>query len=345
MRHIFTPHQICRSFVGIVTFFCCLSLSAQTPAAPDPSLDELHKGDTAYSSGKFSEALDAFKNADKISHNSCFACMLRISMAYSSMRKYHDAAEAADKAISLSATDRQRAQAHNMKGRAYLGQIEIDAKMLSLAEQEFRAASEADQSVPIYHFSLGVALLKESRDSDGVQELQKFIDLGPSAQQTEELQLARQWVIQPGRARGNYAPDFHLSTAQGDEISLASLKGKIAVLDFWATWCPPCREALPDLKDLVKKYPPDRFALISVSVDQDEAAWRDYVEKKKMTWLQYHDIKSELYHTFDLHVIPTYIVIAGDGSIIERVQGTDPQQSISYRLKNILANRPELNAK
>jgi thioredoxin-like negative regulator of GroEL len=325
--------------IAVLLFALCPPLIGQAPAGSDPSLDELRRGDTAYSAGKFPEALEAFKNADKLGNNACVSCVIRISLAYVSMQKWREAIEAADKALTLSPSDHQRSQAHNLKGRAYFAQIVTAPKMLPLAEQEFRAALQADPTVAINHFSLGVALLKESRDTEGIPELQKFIEMDPHAQ---EAQLAYQWIAEPGRSRGAFAPDFHLYTENGDEISLANLKGKIVVFDFWATWCPPCRAALPDLKDLVKKYPADRFSLISVSIDRDTDAWREYVEKKKMTWTQYHDIKSEFYRTFGLHEIPTYIVIAGDGSIIDRVEGTDPQQSISYRLKDILAKRPEL---
>jgi tetratricopeptide (TPR) repeat protein len=165
-----------------------------------------------------------------------------------------------------------------LKGHALLGQIVLDPHKLPQAQEEYRTAVQLDPSVASFHLSLGLALLKDSHDDEGIKELQTFLTLAPN---DPEAGLAKEWIAEPGRARGTVAPDFHLATAQGEDISLASLKGKIAVFDFWATWCPPCRAALPDLKDLVKRYPPDRFVLISVSVDKDANAWTPTCSRRK----------------------------------------------------------------
>ena len=319
----------------------CLPGKAQTPSGDDASSGEIRRGEEAYAAHEYPEALAAFANASRLSHVACVKCYLGMSMTCVAMKNWPAAGAFADQALAIATADADKAKAHNLKGTANLALSFRDASKLPLAEQEYRAATLADPAVPPYHFSLGVALLKESHDAEAVQELRRFLQLAPSDAKAE---IVKQWIAEPRRSRGEFAPDFHVTTAQGDELSLASLKGKIAVLDFWATWCAPCRESLPDLKDLVKKYPPDHFILVSISLDEDRNAWQEFVSREKMTWTQVNDGRGELFNNFGLQDVPTYIVLGADGSIIQRVVGTSPQQSIAYRLKDILARQPELNS-
>lgn len=65
------------------------------------------------------------------------------------------------------------------------------------------------------------------------------------------------------------APDFTLKTPEGRDVKLSSYKGKVVIIDFWATWCPPCRKGIPDLVELKKKYGKKGFEVIGISVDRD----------------------------------------------------------------------------
>jgi thiol-disulfide isomerase/thioredoxin len=113
-------------------------------------------------------------------------------------------------------------------------------------------------------------------------------------------------------------------------------------MDFWATWCPPCRASVPELKELTKKYPVEKLVLISVSADKDEGAWREFVAKKKMDWAQYRDGDDKVLKSFGIHSFPTYLVIDGDGIIRQRLTGLNPQQTVVHRLKDTLAQMPQL---
>jgi thiol-disulfide isomerase/thioredoxin len=120
------------------------------------------------------------------------------------------------------------------------------------------------------------------------------------------------------------------------------MAGKIVVLDFWATWCPSCRESVGELKELTRKYRSDKVVVISISANEDEAAWRDFIAKKKMEWAQYRDADSKVRKSFGIHAFPTYLVIDGDGIIKQRIVGMDPRESVVYRLKSTLAAMPQL---
>jgi thiol-disulfide isomerase/thioredoxin len=109
-------------------------------------------------------------------------------------------------------------------------------------------------------------------------------------------------------------------------VDLESLRGKVVVIDFWASWCAPCRETIPYLRKLAQRYANAPFVLISVSVDRDAAAWRSAVAADKMTWPQYRDASNTVARLFKLGPIPTTVILDGEGIIRDRLEG----YSMSY---------------
>lgn len=212
-------------------------------------------------------------------------------------------------------------------------------KRLPAAETEFRQALVVDPFDPQVRFQLGVALLKQNKDAEGVKELAMV-----AAQPDDELAgKAQALVANPRRAREWFAPSFEATTLQGGNISLSELAGKVVVLDFWATWCPPCRESIPELKELVKKFPPEKFVLISISADEKKDAWKNFVAAKKMDWPQVHDEDHRIGDKFNVHSFPTYLVIDGEGIVRQKISGMNPQQSVASRIKETLKDLKELN--
>lgn len=92
---------------------------------------------------------------------------------------------------------------------------------------------------------------------------------------------------------GKPAPDFTLSTADGQSITLSSLKGKVVVIDFWASWCGPCRAENPNMVKIYNKYKDTDFTILGVSIDQDQNAWKEAITKDNMTWNQVIDESKE----------------------------------------------------
>jgi len=205
-----------------------------------------------------------------------------------------------------------------------------------------RTALQLDSKNPIYHFGLGLALMRESHDAEGKQEFESYLQLAPDG---ADADLARQLLANPRRARERYAPDFSATGLHNENIRLNEFAGKVLVLDFWATWCPPCVASVPEIKDLIKKYSSEKFAVVSISADQNEQAWRDFIEKKNMTWLHVFDRNHEIRQSFGINSIPTYLVIDSEGIIQEQIVGINPMQSVAYRLKDKLKNMPELKSK
>jgi len=126
--------------------------------------------------------------------------------------------------------------------------------------------------------------------------------------------------------------DSVAENAPGLELPLAALKGKVVLLDFWASWCGPCRQALPKLKQLQAVYGGEDFAVISVSEDDDEQVWRAYVAELQMTWAQRFDGNGALAHQYGVAALPNYILLGRDGNAIGQYEGEAPGVSIVERI-------------
>jgi thiol-disulfide isomerase/thioredoxin len=121
-------------------------------------------------------------------------------------------------------------------------------------------------------------------------------------------------------------------------------RGKVILLDFWASWCGPCRTALPNLKRLQAVYGSADFVVISISEDDDESAWHAFVFGHNMTWPQRLDSDGSIQSQFGVHALPTYVLIGRDGAVLQKFVGEVPAESIVERigpdLKASLAAKP-----
>jgi peroxiredoxin/Tfp pilus assembly protein PilF len=305
----------------------------------DPNFQQqLQAGHEALAAGNYKEALDTFKKLNKLYNNSCALCYIDMAVVYQRTAQFDNAIVNCDRALAVADTNQIKATAHSLKGTAILSRGG-DEKNLKNAEAEYHAAIQLDENDPVFHFNLATALLRQSKDDEAKDELRKCLALHPVQVLTDR---ATRLVGDPRLARENLAPDFHLTTLQGQDISLQQLRGNIVVLDFWATWCPPCRASVPELKALTRTYANTKVVLISVSADKDEKAWREFVAKKDMDWPQYRDASDSVISSFAVHAFPTYMVIDGDGVIKQKITGMNPQESVVHRLKDTLRDMPQL---
>ena len=95
----------------------------------------------------------------------------------------------------------------------------------------------------------------------------------------------------PIRAEQPLAPDFRQADAQGKLVQLSALRGQYVLLDFWASWCPPCRAENPVLAQAYRRYKGKKFTILSVSLDHNRAAWLKAVQADGLTWPQVSDLK------------------------------------------------------
>lgn len=135
---------------------------------------------------------------------------------------------------------------------------------------------------------------------------------------------------------GSTPPDFTVTDIAGVEHTLSKLKGNVVLLDFWATWCPPCRVEVPHLIDIQKRFGDRKFVLISISLDRDLEAARRFVKDKGMDWLHVIDSRAarELAEKYEVSFIPSTFVIDRRGKIAAtQLRGSGLKDKISALLK------------
>lgn len=154
-----------------------------------------------------------------------------------------------------------------------------------------------------------------------------FNSFTPKVQQSQMAErlrekLAARKATEPGAT----APDFTLKGLDGQNVTLSSFRGQYVLLDFWASWCVPCREGMPAMKELYAKYHDKGFEIIGISDDSKEKNWRQAVEEDGTPWVHTVDEFREkgesavVISMYGVHYIPTYILLDKEGRIIGRME-------------------------
>lgn len=295
--------------------------SAAAQQSSGPVAQAIAQGDLYLSKRKYELALDAYKKADKLSHHTSAAAYLRIATVERKAGDFPAALDDTKRALKVAGDNRSVAiDAHLLRGTTLTQMAgKPTDKKLGEAEQEFRDALTLDPAKPVSRYNLGMVLLKQERDAEGLAELNQFIAMPGADPRT--VAEARRVIASPIRAREPFAPDFSFVTRENQTVSNGSLRGKVVLLDFWGTWCPPCRESVPTLRSLNKKYAGKPFQLVGISSDDDEDVWKTFIDSQQMTWAEYIDLSGEVLEAFKIESYPTYIVVDKDGVICFRQSG------------------------
>jgi thiol-disulfide isomerase/thioredoxin len=139
----------------------------------------------------------------------------------------------------------------------------------------------------------------------------------------------------PELATHKMAPAFEVTSFDGAKFNLDAMGGRVVLVDFWATWCAPCNEELPELKKIAKEFVGQPFVMISVSSDKDEAVWKGFIQKHEMTWVQYRDGDHKLADEFGVTSIPHYFTIDSDGVLTSETLGAG--SDVEGKLKKLIA--------
>lgn len=124
--------------------------------------------------------------------------------------------------------------------------------------------------------------------------------------------------------------DFKVVDIKGSSILRTSTKGKIVLLNFWATWCPPCREEIPSIESLSKSMAGKKFEIFAVSVGEDAATVKSFVAEQKMSYPVYLDTRNLLSRTYASQGIPTTYLLDKNGKFIAGVVGSYKYDSPAF---------------
>lgn len=135
---------------------------------------------------------------------------------------------------------------------------------------------------------------------------------------------------------GAKIPDTRGRRLDGTDDDLSAYEGKVVLVDFWATWCGPCKIAFPGMREIVAEYPAERFAVVAISVDEELKTVVDYQAQEALPWIQWHVGKhSQLERDWDVDGYPTYVLINEQGVVLARESGTNPDDPVG-KLKPLI---------
>lgn len=186
----------------------------------------------------------------------------------------------------------------------------------SFSQQDFETALDAS--------------VKKYPANDLLQNMKKNYDMQKAqAQQAQQQGSSSSWV-------GQQAPELGLPDVNGKIVSLASFKGKYLLIDFWASWCGPCRAENPNVVRAYNEFKNKNFAILGVSLDKDKEAWQQAITDDKLVWTHVSDLKywsSKAVEIYKFEGIPFNILVDPQGKIIgQELRGAE----LENKLKEVL---------
>ena len=118
------------------------------------------------------------------------------------------------------------------------------------------------------------------------------------------------------------APEFTLARRDSSLVSLADYRGKVVVLDFWASWCRPCRASFPWVREFYEEYREKGVEIIGVSIDENKASWEKALDEERLPWPQVIDeiekVRSRVGGLYHVLAVPMFVVVDKEGKIVVR---------------------------
>lgn len=205
-------------------------------------------------------------------------------------------------------------------------------RLLHQYTQDFLGAH--DDLITAYTFQTNV-LMKEA----GLQESKRMYEsMGPGAKMTLSARLMKERIDRMEKTQGGaLAPDFTLLDLNGKEVTLSKIPGKIKILDFWASWCGPCRLNNPALKKLYDEFHSKGLEIISVSLDNKKERWEAAVDKDGLNWINVSSLKGwkcDIAKLYNVTAIPAiFLLDEGNHIIASNLRDEKLKEFIQERLK------------
>ena len=288
-------------------------------------------------------ALDDFKKADKQDGGHCLDCQKQMIKYGRELGDWKAAELAAEEMVAEAHGAKDTAVSHYQLAVVLMeeGLQKHKDEIFARAHEEIGKSLDAYSNFPDAFYLDGRVLAQLKRDEEAKAKFEQYVKAKPV--EDPNCQRAQRYISRPELARARMVPAFSVTATDGRRISMDDLQGKVVLLDFWATWCAPCREALPHLQKVAKKFQGEPLVILSVSLDSDEQKWKDFIVKNEMTWPQYRDgsFNGPVARMFAVNAIPHTFTIDADGVLQDEHIG---DASIEGKLKKLIAHARELQS-
>lgn len=191
-----------------------------------------------------------------------------------------------------------------------------------LHNREMRRAAYMEKYADSY---LAIEELAVNAPRKTLEQLKKeYARFSPKFQRCFSGRVVAHWIEQLEKTGvGQTVPDYTLETPEGKEFTVYSIKGKVKLIEFWASWCRPCRKLIPDLKELYAKYRSEGLEILSISMDQDRENWLKTLETEKMPWPQGSDLKGNgretpLVKAYGIFGLPFSVIVDENNRVLSR---------------------------
>ena len=313
----------------------CLSpcfLSPASFAQTRPAYRSNPKFQTAISDGKlladnqdYDDAIASYKEANEIAGGKDKGCLRALLELQITNGDYDDAIATAHAFGAIAITPADKSYAEAARGRLLFIQAEpqsgsqFDSALLNSAGAAFKAALAFDPKNSSALFTDGEVLVHLNQIEAARARFKACLG---SIKPDDPLYVRTQRFAQnPALALLQLAPAFIVTTLDGSSFNLDQMKGRVVLVDFWATWCGPCMEELPQIKQIAKDFAGQPLVILSISWDEDEQTWKKFVAKNQMTWPQYRDTDHTIGNLFEVKALPGYFTIDSDGVLTTEMLG------------------------
>jgi peroxiredoxin len=316
--------------------------SAATPAKPAPAYESDPKFQKALEAAKQKVSLQAderlarWKKASKIAQGQCVECLREVVKYQVRLQEWKDALGTVAQLEAIAVEPEDKFYVSTERGQLLMHsngeQPKPDQLKQAVASLEAALVIHPNNRIALYQNGRALAML--GRYDEAKAQFQHYLD---RASESDHYRLrVEHFIDNPHLAALPMAPPFTVVTSEGEEFNLDDMNGKVVLLDFWATWCGPCNESLPELKKIAKDFANEPLVVISISQDHDPAAWKEFIAKHEMTWPQYRDADNALGTAYGVHAIPHYFTIDADGVLTTEMVGTD--SDVRGKLKKLIAH-------